>query len=61
MGGQFEVYKDKAGNYRWRLAHRSGLALADSGKGRRSKMAAIMDLWNALSAANTPPFISAKK
>jgi uncharacterized protein YegP (UPF0339 family) len=51
MGGQFEVYKDNSGKYRWKLTHKNGLVLADSGKSHSSKSSAIIDLWNALSAA----------
>ena len=50
MGGQFEVYKDESGKYRWRLTHKSGLVLTDSGKGHKSRMGAIVDLWSALAS-----------
>ncbi|WP_372608177.1 HVO_2922 family protein [Halorientalis litorea] len=30
---QFEVYEDNAGEYRWRLRHRNGNVVADSGEG----------------------------
>lgn len=29
----FELYKDKAGEWRWRLKHRNGNIMADSGEG----------------------------
>jgi len=32
VGGQFEIFKDMSGKYRWRLAHKSGIILADSVK-----------------------------
>lgn len=50
MGGQFEVYRDKQGKYHWKLAHKSGLVLASSGKGHSTKMDAIVDLWSALNS-----------
>jgi len=52
MGGQFQVYKDESGKYRWKLTHKSGLVLVDSGKGRNSKTRALIDLWNTLFAVN---------
>ncbi|WP_115865282.1 YegP family protein [Halorussus litoreus] len=33
----FEVYEDAAGEYRWRLVHRNGRILADSGEGYASR------------------------
>ena len=36
----FEVYEDSAGEYRWRLRHRNGNILADSGEGYASRSAA---------------------
>jgi uncharacterized protein len=34
---KFEVYKDKAGEYRWRLVAPNGQSIADSGEGYSSK------------------------
>ncbi|MBX0286935.1 YegP family protein [Halomicroarcula sp. F28] len=36
----FEVYADKAGRYRWRLLHRNGEILGDSGEGYDTRAAA---------------------
>ncbi len=36
----FELYEDKAGEYRWRLRHRNGNIVADSGEGYSSRSAA---------------------
>ena len=33
----FELYEDKAGEYRWRLVHDNGNIIADSGEGYSSK------------------------
>jgi uncharacterized protein YegP (UPF0339 family) len=33
----FELYEDKGGDYRWRLRHRNGNLIADSGEGYASK------------------------
>jgi uncharacterized protein YegP (UPF0339 family) len=29
----FQIYKDQAGEWRWRLVHRNGKIMADSGEG----------------------------
>ncbi len=36
----FEVYEDNAGEWRWRLRHRNGNILGDSGEGYSSRSAA---------------------
>lgn len=36
----FEVYEDNAGEWRWRLRHRNGNIIADSGEGYSSRSAA---------------------
>ncbi|MCO8244513.1 HVO_2922 family protein [Haladaptatus sp. AB643] len=36
----FQVYKDHAGEWRWRLVHRNGNIIADGGEGYSSKRAA---------------------
>ena len=36
----FELYRDNAGQYRWRLLHRNGNIIADSGQGYTSRRAA---------------------
>ena len=36
----FEVYEDSGGEWRWRLRHRNGNILADSGEGYSSRSAA---------------------
>ena len=40
----FEVYKDKADEWRWRLRHRNGNILADSGEGYARRKDAINGL-----------------
>ena len=37
MAAEFELYMDKAGEYRWRLRHQNGNIIADSGEGYTSK------------------------
>jgi uncharacterized protein YegP (UPF0339 family) len=41
MAATFELYKDKAGEYRWRLRHQNGNIIADSGEGYVAKSGAI--------------------
>jgi uncharacterized protein len=38
MAAKFEVYKDKSGEYRWRLVHTNGQVIANSGEGYTSKV-----------------------
>ncbi|MFC6615017.1 HVO_2922 family protein [Halopenitus salinus] len=38
--GTFEVYRDNAGEWRWRLVASNGNIVADSGEGYRSKQGA---------------------
>lgn len=40
MAATFELYKDKADEYRWRLRHQNGQIIADSGEGYTSKSGA---------------------
>ncbi|MFB6068379.1 MAG: HVO_2922 family protein [Halobacterium sp.] len=42
----FHVYEDEAGQYRWRLVHRNGNIIADSGEGYASKQKAKQGLWS---------------
>lgn len=37
MAATFELYKDRAGEYRWRLRHENGNIIADSGEGYTTK------------------------
>jgi uncharacterized protein YegP (UPF0339 family) len=39
-GGTFELYRDGAGEWRWRLVAANGNIIADSGEGYRSKQGA---------------------
>ncbi len=39
--GKFELFKDKAGEFRWRLRHQNGNIVADSGEGYTTKTAAL--------------------
>ncbi|AUX10604.1 hypothetical protein AArcSl_2993 [Halalkaliarchaeum desulfuricum] len=41
---RFEVYEDRGGNVRWRLVHRNGNVIADSGEGYASKQKAKQGL-----------------
>jgi len=42
--GAFDVYKDKAGKWRWRLIAPNGKIIADSGEGYSSKQKAVQGL-----------------
>ncbi|MEL7561581.1 HVO_2922 family protein [Dehalogenimonas sp. 4OHTPN] len=41
MATKFELFQDKAGEYRWRLRHQNGNIIADSAEGYTSKSSAI--------------------
>jgi len=41
MAGKFELYQDKAGEYRWRFRHQNGNNIADSYEGYKTKANAI--------------------
>ena len=40
MSATFELYEDREGKYRWRLVHRNGNILADSGEGYATRQKA---------------------
>jgi len=44
MAAKFEIYKDKTGNFRWRLTHTNGQIIADSGQGYKAKEDAVMGI-----------------
>ncbi|WP_276259154.1 YegP family protein [Haloglomus litoreum] len=48
----FEVFEDKAGEYRWRLLSKNGRIIADSGEGYSSKSGARRALENVQSDAS---------
>jgi uncharacterized protein len=37
----FEVYKDRSGEFRWRLRHSNGNVIANGGEGYKSKRSAL--------------------
>jgi uncharacterized protein len=41
MAAEFEVYKDKAGEYRWRLQANNNEVVADSNEGYTSKASCL--------------------
>jgi len=41
MAAKFEIYKDKSGEFRWRLTHTNGQVIADSGEGYTTKVNAM--------------------
>ena len=41
MAATFELYRDRDGEYRWRLRHSNGNIIADSGEGYSSKANAV--------------------
>ena len=53
--GRFEIYLDRAGEYRWRLRRPDGEIVADSGQGYRTRRQCETDLtWVRTHAAGAP-------
>ncbi|WP_198157537.1 YegP family protein [Methylobacterium nodulans] len=53
--GGFEIYVDRAGQYRWRLRRPDGQIVADSGQGYRDRAACEFDLrWIRSSGLQSP-------
>lgn len=44
MTARFELYRDRAGEFRWRLVHANGHVIADSGQGYASKQKAMQGI-----------------
>jgi uncharacterized protein YegP (UPF0339 family) len=41
VAAKFELYKDTAGEFRWRLVHTNGQIIANSGEGYKAKANAV--------------------
>lgn len=52
MTARFELYRDRAGQFRWRLVHANGRVVADSGQGYASKQKAVQGIRSV--KANAP-------
>ncbi len=55
MAATFELYKDRAEEYRWRLRHENGNIIADSGEGYTTKANAINGIESVKTNAPTAP------
>ncbi len=55
MAATFELYTDKAGEYRWRLRHSNGNIIADSGEGYTTKDNAVNGLDSVKENAPSAP------
>ena len=51
----FELYEDRAGQWRWRLVHDNGNIIADSGQGYSSKHAAKKGIESVKANASDAP------
>ncbi|KTB49333.1 YegP family protein [Dehalogenimonas alkenigignens] len=38
MAAKFVIYKDKSGEFRWKLVHTNGQVIANSGEGYKAKV-----------------------
>lgn len=52
--GRFEVFRDKASEWRWRLVHRNGNIIATSGEGYTSKQNALKGMRSVMKTPPTP-------
>jgi uncharacterized protein YegP (UPF0339 family) len=50
----FELYKDNAGEWRWRLKHRNGNILAVTSESHKAKADAMKCIENVKSSADAP-------
>ena len=51
---EYQVYKDTAGQYRWRLVAANGRRLADSGEGYQNKADCLAAINLVKGSANAP-------
>ena len=51
---EFEVYKDKKGEFRWRLRHANGNILATASEGYKAKTSAMKCIENIKASADAP-------
>jgi uncharacterized protein YegP (UPF0339 family) len=56
---RFEVYRDKAGEYRWRLLSSNGRLTADSGEGYTRREDAHRSITTLLTAINDVVIVDA--
>lgn len=54
MATTYEVYKDKAGEHRWRLKHSNGNVLATSSEGYSSKADALKCIETVKASGGSP-------
>lgn len=54
-GAKFEIYKDAAGNYRWRLKAANGEKIASSGESFSSRYSAERAAQNVIDACQGNP------
>jgi uncharacterized protein len=50
----FELYKDKKGEFRWRLRHANGNIMATSSEGYKAKASATKCIENVKASADAP-------
>lgn len=53
MATKFELYKDKAGEYRWRLKHSNGNVIATASEGYSSKASALKGIDSVKASADS--------
>lgn len=43
---KIRIYKDRSGEWRWRMVARNGRVVADSAEGYKTKRGAVRAVWN---------------
>ncbi len=56
--GRFEIFRDRAGEWRWRLVHRNGNIIATSGEGYTSKQNALKGMRSVMKNAPEAEVVS---
>lgn len=54
MATSFEVYKDRKGEFRWRLKHQNGNILATASEGYKAKADAMRCIENVKASGEAP-------
>ena len=57
MAGKFEVYADKAGEFRWRLKASNGIPIASSGEGYKAKRDCLAGIASVQKNAPASPIL----
>ncbi|PVV82737.1 HVO_2922 family protein [Dehalogenimonas alkenigignens] len=57
MAATFELFKDKGGEFRWRLRHQNGNIITDSAEGYQSRESAVNGINSVINNAPSAPVV----